>query len=122
LLAVPVFAFAPRELLNPLLSFTAFPALLLLLRNWNPSSALVWLGDRSFSIYLMHSPVFWAISMFVLDGAFVRGGVTFVLLVLSTGLVLILSDLSYRFLETPARRWIVRGRNSSVEASTAPVG
>ena len=67
---------------------------------------LVWLGDRSFSIYLIHVPVFWAFSMLVFGNRFVPGIYAGAAFAVAIPTVLLLSDLSYRFYETPARRWI----------------
>jgi hypothetical protein len=65
--------------------------------RWMNASALVWIGKRSYSLYLWHWPVYvlfrWTVG---LDHWFNRG--------LALGLILTLSDLSFRWVETPFRR------------------
>ena len=94
----------------PPLCLLAWPAALLLaLRapamGWAP---MRWLGDRSYAIYLLHMPVLRLIELAV---GKVAGGPAAAAL-WTTGfavLVLILADVSYRFIERPARRAIRMG-------------
>jgi peptidoglycan/LPS O-acetylase OafA/YrhL len=60
--------------------------------------ALVWVGDRSFSIYLWHWPIL-LLAPFVINRE-----LTFAELVLLFVGVLAISDLTFRFVENPARR------------------
>lgn len=71
--------------------------------GWRP---FTWLGDLSYSIYLIHAPVFWSLNIFVFGGERVPDEMQLVALAGAVALILLLSDLSYRFFETPARRAI----------------
>ncbi|UIP07959.1 acyltransferase [Erythrobacter sp. SDW2] len=73
------------------------------LLGWRP---FTWLGDLSYSIYLIHAPVFWSLNIFVFGGERVPDEMQPVALAGAVALILLLSDLSYRFFETPARRAI----------------
>lgn len=85
----------------------AWPALLLLtLRaRFMGSAPMRWLGDRSYAIYLIHYPV-----LLLVQHAFglfpANMAMTVAVVMPFTVLVLILSDLSYRFVEQPSRRAI----------------
>lgn len=89
------------------LALIAFPALLVLgLRlPFLESRALVWLGDRSYAIYLVHLPV--RDLMLELHGPFganqAETAAVWCGFVVAT---LVLSDLSLRLVEVPARRVI----------------
>lgn len=87
---------------SPLLpmSLLAWPAALLLAMRvpLMESRPLLWLGDRSYSIYLIHSVVFMLAEQALPEN--VRGWGLALALV---PVVLIASDLSYRLFETPAR-------------------
>ena len=84
-------------------------------------SALVWVGQRSFAIYLLHNTIFW-----IVVGLYHRffpdrlAGVTLTIpFILSAGvLIAIASDLSFRFLETPLRR---RGKEIAAEFLAKPL-
>lgn len=65
-----------------------------------------WLGDLSYSIYLIHAPVFWTLNIFVFGGERVADNLQPFALAGAVVLILLLSDLSYRWFETPARRAI----------------
>lgn len=68
---------------------------------------LLWLGDRSYSVYLLHYFVIWSVMTLTPIGSFhqnvVGVSITLVSIILGTFL---LSELSYRFIEVPSR---VRG-------------
>ncbi|EIL87411.1 acyltransferase family protein [Rhodanobacter sp. 115] len=71
-----------------------------------PKRVLTWVGARSYAIYLIHIPVYFALR----EAAF-RFGVTlhaWMLLLLATILIALLSDLNYRCLERPLR---IHGRH-----------
>jgi len=102
-----VIAFAmPTGGASPLLPLCllAWPAALLLaLRmSWLESRPMVWLGDRSYAIYLIHLPLIqaagWAFGLLPPSPGLVVVG--HVALIAAT---LILSDLALRWLEKPAR-------------------
>lgn len=82
-------------------SFTLWPAIILL--TLKTRLRMQWLGDRSYSIYMVHAPLF-ALGFLLLGPA----PMAWQLPVMIAGIcaVLVLSDLSYRRLESPARRWI----------------
>lgn len=76
-----------------------------------------WIGDRSYSIYLCHLPVLLALGEIARrlelpshPGVIVHA----VYLALSAALILVLSDLSFRFLERPATAW--GKRQTAIEA------
>jgi peptidoglycan/LPS O-acetylase OafA/YrhL len=70
------------------------------------SRPFTWLGDRSYSIYLIHAPVYWTINIFLFGGE--RVGEQWQLATMAGAilLILLLSDASYRLFENPARRAI----------------
>lgn len=91
------------------LGLLAWPAaLLLVLRcKWLGSRPLLWLGDRSYAIYLLNLVVitFVIVDLGVMPGALsapARAGVELAMV----AAILLLSDWSYRWLERPARRAI----------------
>ena len=76
---------------------------------WSP---LVWLGQRSYGIYLWHWPVM----------ALSRPGVDvqwplWQLVPLQIGITLVLAELSYRFVEMPFRTGVVQRRTRALAAS-----
>ncbi len=102
------------------LALLTFPAALLLgLRTkWLESRPLLWLGDRSYAIYLVHMPVLHLyLDVFGPPGAspaeIVLGHAGFV------AVVLVLSDLALRLVEMPSRRavrelWSRRGQRTAL--------
>lgn len=90
-----------------ILSMTLFPALVIVapriavLRH----RALGWLGDRSYSIYLIHAPLYMGINVLVFSGQTVSEAWVWPALISAWLLLLLLADLSYRKLERPARQW-----------------
>jgi len=110
LLAGLAFMLPPPPLLNAGIYYAAtlWPLLLVLsLRSTALSGPLFrWLGDRSYSIYMIHAPVFAALSLFWLDGLPVPRSAWPLACTVSAVCVLGLAHLSYRFLEEPARRRI----------------
>ncbi|MCP3384505.1 acyltransferase [Bradyrhizobium sp. CCGUVB4N] len=87
-------------------------------------SILVWIGARSFGLYLMHNPVI----AFVREtwerahpGQLPDATMKAVIVLAIVGLLALLSDLSFRYFETPLRRYgkqLVDRRNAAA-ASTA---
>ena len=59
---------------------------------------ILWLGDRSYSIYLWHWP------FALLTPIALRDVLTWPEKLLAIGIIMVLSDLSYRFIENPVRR------------------
>jgi peptidoglycan/LPS O-acetylase OafA/YrhL len=70
-------------------------------------TAMVWVGQRSFALYLLHNTVFWIIrgaANRLFPGA-AHGGIAVICYLASAAILLALaSDLSFRLLETPLRR------------------
>jgi peptidoglycan/LPS O-acetylase OafA/YrhL len=66
-------------------------------RTWS-LAPLRWLGDRSYSLYLWHVPIFFSI------GLQLREWPTLAKVLLGVGSSILLSDLSYRFVEQRFRR------------------
>lgn len=68
---------------------------------------LVWIGQRSFAIYLIHNPVFWLVR-WSYEAAFpgmpAGPAETLPFLLAAAVLLALFADLSFRFLETPLRR------------------
>ncbi|WP_232495945.1 acyltransferase family protein [Novosphingobium kaempferiae] len=92
------------------LTLLAWPALLLLALRFPAlgSRPMLWLGDRSYAIYLVHYPLILLLERW--HGPFGGGLWTVALVTASyTAVVLVLSDLSFRFVEGPARRAIRAG-------------
>jgi peptidoglycan/LPS O-acetylase OafA/YrhL len=74
-------------------------------RNWL-RSVLLWGGSRSFGIYLVHDPCFWAtreIFDHIYHGA--QFGKPLGLGVTGAGLVVLSAEATYRIVETPIRRF-----------------
>jgi peptidoglycan/LPS O-acetylase OafA/YrhL len=63
---------------------------------------LVFLGTISFSIYLLHIPIYSALAL-IFDEQLIRGGGKVVVLVL----ILLVSAVSYKFIERPSQRLLV---------------
>ena len=110
--------------ISPLLPLTvlAWPAALLLalrLRLFE-SAPMVWLGDRSYAIYLINLPIIWALGHYIgplLGSGWLVLGVH--LLVIA--LVLAASDLSLRLVENPARRAIRKAWHSRRRIAENPL-
>lgn len=110
------------------LGATAFPALVLLARHIPllTAQSLQWLGSRSYSIYLIHAPVFWVLNLIAFDGQRLSKPVAGVAILIAIPCVLALSDLSYRCFEEPMRKWIrarwqARGGSTRKGADQPPV-
>jgi peptidoglycan/LPS O-acetylase OafA/YrhL len=70
-------------------------------------SLLVWIGQRSFAIYLMHNTVFWLVGGICrkyFPQAHPAEQTTIVFIVAAIVILAIATDLSFRLLETPLRR------------------
>jgi len=96
-------------------SLVLWPAVILLaLRTpWFSSAPMRWLGERSYSIYLVHVPTYWALSVFVFGGQPVAENIAPLVMLCAWVIVLAVADLSYRHFECPARRWIRQWRTSA---------
>jgi peptidoglycan/LPS O-acetylase OafA/YrhL len=65
--------------------------------------ALCWVGGRSYGIYLMHIPVFYAVRETIHRAGLEPGGAG-VMIPMALVAVFVLSDLNYRFFELPLRK------------------
>lgn len=91
------------------LGLLAWPAALLLVLRmpWLASRPILWLGDRSYAIYLLNLAVItFAILDLGLKGSALSPAAVAGVEVAMVAAILVLSDLSFRFLERPARRAI----------------
>ena len=102
-----VLAEGPWSAIPPLTLLTWPAALLLAMRiNGLASAPLLWLGTRSYAIYLIHQPVI----ALVRKSFGVIGGGTIIIVAVHLALiavVLALSDLALRMIERPAQRAIL---------------
>jgi peptidoglycan/LPS O-acetylase OafA/YrhL len=71
-----------------------------------------WLGAISYSTYLWHFPVAAAFYIIIFLGGLARAATVGQLFFVYVATVLIVADLSYRWFEWPARRWIIRRLDS----------
>ena len=82
-----------------------------LLQESRLKRALIWVGARSYAIYLIHVPVYFLLRETIFRMALQAGTPValspWLLAVLAMGLTFLLADLNYRYLEQPLRR---RGR------------
>ena len=90
-----------------MLDFTLWPAVLLLALKLRAPMVLRWLGDRSYSIYLVHMPVYYA-GRIAMHGKPIPASLQLPAMLLAGAMILLLSDLSYRWFETPARQFLRR--------------
>jgi peptidoglycan/LPS O-acetylase OafA/YrhL len=100
--------FASGLSIGAVLSVTSWPALVSLAK-FIPlirTRALQWLGDRSYSVYLVHSPVYMALNVIVFAGQPVPLEMSVAVMLAGWAIVLLVSDLSFRYLESPSRRWL----------------
>jgi len=130
LVIVPLLLFRQIEGVSKaaVLGATTFPALVLLARHIPllAAQSLQWLGSRSYSIYLIHAPVFWVLNLIAFDGHKLSKPVAGVAILIAIPCVLALSDLSYRCFEEPLRKWLrarwqARGKSARGRADQRPV-
>ena len=67
-----------------------------------------WLGRVSYSVYLLHLPV-----LLTIERTDLPRGLAFML---TFAVTFALAELSFRYIETPARRWIASGNSASERA------
>ena len=106
------------------LGLLAWPAALLLALRSKvmASKAMVWLGDRSYAIYLVNLPII-LVAHRMIDLALLGAGALVVLQALLVVVVLGVSDISFRRLEMPSRgairRLWARRRKASISPAAA---
>lgn len=106
------------------LGFALFPAIvgfasyLSFLRH----GILTWLGDRSYSIYMWHIPIYMALNVAVFGSKPIPADLVWPAIIFSWAAILIISDLSFRFIESPARVWLksVPARSGTPAPDTPP--
>jgi len=83
--------------------------------SWTGHPVAQWLGDRSYSLYLWHWPIYVALAYLELRDH---------VLALAAGLLLtmVLGHLSYVWVEVPGRRWLGRFRPLPSTAALAALG
>lgn len=82
------------------------------------TAPLQWLGERSYGIYMLHTPVH--LTMLLLNGGqFFAPALWPVAFCTAITATLVAADLSYRFLETPARRSLRRWARPAAPAPVA---
>jgi peptidoglycan/LPS O-acetylase OafA/YrhL len=107
---IPLFGFLVFSPLHAgiVASATAWPVIVTLaprcglLRN----RILKWLGERSYSIYLLHAPVFIVLSAAMFDNQSPPQDDTILICVLGVILTLVVSDVSFSRFEKPARKYL----------------
>lgn len=79
---------------------------------WTANRLAQWLGDRAYSLYLWHWPIFVGLAYFEVHrvAAWIAGGLL---------LTVLLGDLSCRWVENPARRFLGRIRRGQFAAALA---
>lgn len=79
-----------------------------LLADGRLKQLMVWIGARSYAIYLIHVPVYFLLRELNFQWNARTGSITtwpaWLLFLLAIGLVALLSDLNYRYFEQPLRR------------------
>lgn len=76
-------------------------------RFWLDNSLMIWIGRRSYSIYLWH----WPVIVLVKWTAGIQESVAKISAVLITFL---LADLSFRYVEVPIKGWVARSKKSAL--------
>jgi peptidoglycan/LPS O-acetylase OafA/YrhL len=91
-----------------LLALTLYPALVLaaLRAPWLDGPVFRWLGTRSYAIYLLFAPIYWAGALLFFGGRAVPVGAAGEELLVCVAAILIAAHFSYKYLEVPARRWL----------------
>ena len=104
------------------LGLTSFPALVLLSLRVPVLRASVfqWFGDRSYSIYLLHPVIYFFGSALLFDARRAPPDIAPFVWIGSVVLLFCVADLSFRYFETPMRRWL-RQKLDPIDVRNAPV-
>lgn len=107
LLLVPVLIPPQGSALLPTVLLAWPAAILLALRApMLGRGPLLWLGDRSYAIYLLHVPVYTLVGNLAHQAGLTGHGGWLALTLATWALILVLSNIAYRQLERPAQRAI----------------
>jgi len=103
------FVFPPEGRMLIATVLVAWPcAILLALRTRLLASRLfIWLGDRSYAIYMVHLPIYVLIKGLIGDANAGSAGLTLLALLICWAVILVVSDILYRNLERPAQKAIL---------------
>lgn len=80
------------------------------------SAPLLWLGRRSYGLYLYHLPLILLCRAYVPEGA-----LRLAAMLGAVGVAVLLSGVSLRWIETPARRWVRQRFKDAAEGPTRSV-
>lgn len=100
----PLAAFWPDQY-HLILLLTLWPALVRLALELPCPAILKWLGDRSYSVYLVHFPIYMTVHILLRGQPPLWPVSTMIVCSLA---ILISADLSYRCFELPAKRFLTR--------------
>ena len=119
LLSVARFGFS----FGVLLGVGIFPAIVLAAPRiaFLGKRAFVWLGERSYSIYLLHAPIYMGINILVFGGERIPDEVVWLAIIGAWTAILIVSDVSFRTFESPLRKWLTRPRQAA-DADLSSIG
>lgn len=94
--------------LGALFGTAVFPTIVLVAR-YIPQlthASFLWLGDRSYSIYLTHAPIYMALNVLIFKGEAISDVMVWPSIIVGWIVILAVADFSYRRFELPLRRWI----------------
>jgi peptidoglycan/LPS O-acetylase OafA/YrhL len=102
-----------------LMSMLGWPALILLAQNCPllRNQPMQWLGDRSYSIYMLHTPVYLLVVTLLFSGERLSDDMAPFAVLLVFMLTLVGAQLSFRYFELPMRTLIKNRYHSGLRAS-----
>ena len=107
-LCVPFFWAPSFVTYGVVLGLTAFPAAVLLAQRLPILSTRLfrWFGERSYSIYLLHPVIYFSAKVYIPNFAAIRNEHALLVSLLAILTVIVVSDVSFRWFESPMRRLI----------------